>query len=211
MAQSLSVDLNCDLGESFGRYELGQDAEMMPLITSANIACGFHAGDPRVMAQTVSLAKQHQVSVGAHPGYPDLQGFGRRAMGLSLEDIQHIVLYQLGALGEYPSGAKSIMSYLGIAHVFPGRHAHRGAVSRRKTMKGVGPDHIQCRGIGQPDGVALVLRPFSDTIHDHKHQGTGPHIKPIAFFQNLHFSSSEHRFKVIEGVSFLKYGREATP
>ena len=114
MAQSLSVDLNCDLGESFGRYELGQDAEMMPLITSVNIACGFHAGDPSVMAKTMSLAKQHNVSVGAHPGYPDLQGFGRRAMGLSLEDIHHMVLYQLGALEAFAHAAG-----LHINHVKP--------------------------------------------------------------------------------------------
>ncbi len=101
MAQSLSVDLNCDLGESFGRYKLGQDAEMMPLITSANIACGFHAGDPSVMAQTVSLAKGHKVSVGAHPGYPDLQGFGRRAMRLTPLEIAYTVCYQLGALAAF--------------------------------------------------------------------------------------------------------------
>jgi UPF0271 protein len=101
MAQPLSVDLNCDLGESFGRYKLGQDAEMMPLITSVNIACGFHAGDPSVMAQTVSLAKQHKVAIGAHPGYPDLQGFGRRAMGLSPMEIAYLICYQIGALAAF--------------------------------------------------------------------------------------------------------------
>lgn len=101
MAQSLSVDLNCDLGESFGRYELGQDAEMMELITSANIACGFHAGDPSVMANTVALAKRHQVSIGAHPGYPDLQGFGRRAMRLSPLETAYVICYQIGALAAF--------------------------------------------------------------------------------------------------------------
>jgi len=101
MAQSLSIDLNCDLGESFGRYDLGQDAEMMSLITSANIACGFHAGDPSVMAHTVALAKRHKVSIGAHPGYPDLQGFGRRAMGLSPIEIAYSICYQIGALSAF--------------------------------------------------------------------------------------------------------------
>lgn len=101
MAQSLSIDLNCDLGESFGRYELGQEAEMMPLITSANIACGFHAGDPTVMAHTIALAKRHNVSVGAHPGYPDLQGFGRHAMGLSPLEIAYLICYQIGALAAF--------------------------------------------------------------------------------------------------------------
>lgn len=114
MAQSLSVDLNCDLGESFGRYELGQDAEMMALISSANIACGIHAGDPEVMAQTVALAKKHHVSIGAHPGYPDLQGFGRRAMGLSPIEIAHLICYQIGALAAFTRSAG-----VGLAHVKP--------------------------------------------------------------------------------------------
>jgi UPF0271 protein len=75
-----AVDINCDLGESFGAYKLGQDEEILKLISSANVACGFHAGDPHVMRKTVSLAKENGVRVGAHPGLPDLVGFGRRAM-----------------------------------------------------------------------------------------------------------------------------------
>ncbi len=98
MALPLRIDLNCDLGESFGRYHLGDDAAMMKLISSANVACGFHAGDPSVMARTVALAKRHGVGLGAHPGYPDLQGFGRRPMGLIPQEIAYIICYQLGAL-----------------------------------------------------------------------------------------------------------------
>ncbi len=94
-----TIDLNCDLGESFGAYSIGQDAALMPLITSANIACGFHAGDPATMEATVRLAKRHGVAVGAHPGYPDLQGFGRRSMDLALDEVRAIILYQVGALG----------------------------------------------------------------------------------------------------------------
>jgi 5-oxoprolinase (ATP-hydrolysing) subunit A len=101
MVRSLAVDLNCDLGEGFGRYHLGQDEAMMHWITSANIACGFHAGDPEVMAHTVDLAQQHGVAVGAHPGYPDLQGFGRRAMDLSPQAITAAICYQLGALAAF--------------------------------------------------------------------------------------------------------------
>jgi UPF0271 protein len=93
-----TIDINCDLGESFGVYKLGKDAEIMPYITSANIACGFHAGDPRVMTQTVRLAKEHGVAVGAHPGYPDLQGFGRRDMAMLPEEVEAMLLYQIGAL-----------------------------------------------------------------------------------------------------------------
>jgi UPF0271 protein len=95
------IDLNCDLGESFGNYTLGADAEIMPFITSANIACGFHAGDPTVMQTTVRLAKQHGVAVGSHPGWPDLLGFGRREMSVSPQEAEALVLYQIGALAAF--------------------------------------------------------------------------------------------------------------
>jgi UPF0271 protein len=92
------VDLNADVGESFGRYELGQDTALMPFITSANIACGFHAGDPHVMRKTVQLAIEHGVAIGAHPGFPDLAGFGRRAIPLTPAEVEDVVAYQIGAL-----------------------------------------------------------------------------------------------------------------
>ena len=94
----MKIDLNCDMGESFGRYTLGNDAALMPHITSANIACGFHASDPLVMDRTVRLAREHGVAVGAHPGYPDLQGFGRRRMDLRPEEAKNFVIYQIAAL-----------------------------------------------------------------------------------------------------------------
>jgi UPF0271 protein len=94
----LEVDLNCDMGESFGAWTLGADAAMMKIITSANIACGWHAGDPLVMERTVRLAREHGVGVGAHPGYPDLLGFGRRSMALSPAEAEAYVLYQVSAL-----------------------------------------------------------------------------------------------------------------
>lgn len=97
----LKVDLNSDLGESFGRYTLGMDAEVLPIISSANVACGFHASDPVVMTKTVRLAKAAGVAVGAHPGYPDLMGFGRRNMVVSPEEATAYTLYQLGALDAF--------------------------------------------------------------------------------------------------------------
>ena len=90
--------MNSDVGESFGVYKLGLDEEVIPHITSANIACGFHGGDPGVMRKTIALAKQYGVEVGAHPGFPDLIGFGRRNIDASLEEIQDDVIYQMGAL-----------------------------------------------------------------------------------------------------------------
>lgn len=92
------VDLNADVGESFGAYTLGNDEEIMKYISSANIACGMHAGDPLVMEKTVRLAKKYGVSIGAHPGYPDLQGFGRRIMQMNPEEIKAYLIYQIGAL-----------------------------------------------------------------------------------------------------------------
>ena len=94
-----SIDLNCDLGEGFGAWEMGNDAAMIELATSVNIACGFHAGDADIMRKTVELAKARGVSIGAHPGYRDLHGFGRRPIpGLTSSEIENLVAYQIGAL-----------------------------------------------------------------------------------------------------------------
>lgn len=93
-----SVDLNSDIGESFGRWSLGNDAEVMRSVTSANVACGYHAGDPGVMRETVRMAKAAGVAVGAHPGFPDLMGFGRRNMAATPREVEDFVLYQIGAL-----------------------------------------------------------------------------------------------------------------
>ncbi len=92
------VDLNCDLGESFGRYKLGEQQEILKYVSSANIACGFHAGDPTVMRETVKLAIENGVKVGAHPGLPDLNGFGRRDMAITAQEGYDMVVYQIGAL-----------------------------------------------------------------------------------------------------------------
>ena len=92
-----SVDLNADLGEGYGAYRCGDDAAMLGLVSSANVACGFHAGDPHIMAETFRLAREKGVAVGAHPGFADLWGFGRRPMPCSAQEIEHMVAYQLGA------------------------------------------------------------------------------------------------------------------
>ncbi len=95
---SLTLDLNCDMGESFGAWTMGHDVEIMPYISSANIACGYHAGDPGVMRETVACAREHGVAIGAHPGLPDLQGFGRRAMQITEQEAYDIVVAQIGTL-----------------------------------------------------------------------------------------------------------------
>ncbi|MFJ2363467.1 LamB/YcsF family protein [Pseudomonas sp. NPDC087697] len=95
--KAFSVDLNSDMGEGFGAYTMGDDEAILNIVSSANIACGFHAGDPEVMAKTFTLAKARNVAVGAHPGFPDLWGFGRRNMVFSMGEIERLVAYQIGA------------------------------------------------------------------------------------------------------------------
>jgi UPF0271 protein len=99
------IDINCDMGESYGAWKTGDDAAVMPYITSANIACGFHGGDPATIRQTVRLALDHGVAVGAHPSLPDLQGFGRRAMKITPQDMYDLVVYQAGAVEAFARAA----------------------------------------------------------------------------------------------------------
>ena len=106
------IDINCDLGESYGAFKVGSDEEIMPHITSANVACGFHAGDPTTMKRTVGTAKKHGVAVGAHPGFPDLMGFGRREMQLTHEELTDLMIYQMGALQAFAKAAGVVLQHL---------------------------------------------------------------------------------------------------
>lgn len=110
----MRIDINCDMGESFGAYKIGEDEKVIPYITSANIACGCHAGDPMVMAITMELAKKHRVAVGAHPGYPDLVGFGRRNLETLPGEIKNYLLFQIGALMAFAR-----VNGLSLQHVKP--------------------------------------------------------------------------------------------
>ena len=98
------IDLNSDMGESFGAYTIGNDDEIIKYVTSANVACGWHGGDPMVMDRVVKAAAERNVAVGAHPGYPDLMGFGRRKMVLKPSEIKNYVKYQVGALMAFTAG-----------------------------------------------------------------------------------------------------------
>jgi 5-oxoprolinase (ATP-hydrolysing) subunit A len=100
-----TIDLNCDMGESYGAWKMGADAGVMPLISSANIACGFHAGDPATIRKTVRLAVDHGVAIGAHPSLPDLMGFGRRVMRITPQDMYDLIVYQAGAVEAFTRAA----------------------------------------------------------------------------------------------------------
>ena len=119
---SIKIDFNCDMGESFGMYKLGLDEEVIKYITSSNIACGFHAGDPMWMRKTVELSEQHSVGIGAQPSYPDLGGFGRRYMKLTREEAKNDVTYQIGALSAFTKDKK-------LQHVKPHGALYNAAVA----------------------------------------------------------------------------------
>jgi UPF0271 protein len=112
MVNHYTADLNCDMGEGFGAFDIGNDEAILPFVSSANIACGFHAGDPAVMKKTVRLALKHGVAIGAHPGLPDLQGFGRREMAISQEETYDMVVYQIGALAAFVKSEGGAMQHV---------------------------------------------------------------------------------------------------
>jgi len=113
------VAINCDMGEGYGVYRCGDDEAIMPYVDMANVACGFHASDPSVMRRTVRLAKRHGVQVGAHPSYPDRQGFGRRAMAMDPEEITASIIYQAGALSGFLTAEGMRLGYVALWQVCP--------------------------------------------------------------------------------------------
>ena len=138
------IDFNCDMGESFGMYKMGLDEEVIKHITSANIACGFHAGDPNWMRTTVKLAEEHGVAIGAHPGFPDLSGFGRRTMNASALEVKNDVIYQMGALQAF-TGAKRLQ------HVKPHGAMYNMAVDDQDLATAI------CEAVLEVDSCIVLL------------------------------------------------------
>ncbi|MCT4619660.1 MAG: LamB/YcsF family protein [Marinisporobacter sp.] len=126
------VDLNSDLGESFGNYKIGLDEEVIKYVTSANIACGWHAGDPLVMEKTIKIAKEQKVGIGAHPGFPDLMGFGRRNISASPDEVKAYIKYQLGALMAFARATKEK-----IQHVKPHGAMYNMAAKDKTLAKAI--------------------------------------------------------------------------
>ena len=140
------VDLNCDLGESFGAYTLGMDGAVIPHISSANVACGVHASDPLVMAKTVAMAKEYGVAVGAHPGYPDLVGFGRRNLSVTPAEVKAMVQYQIGALQAFCT-ANGVQ----LQHVKPHGAMYNMAAKDRRLADAI------CQGIREVAPQLILL------------------------------------------------------
>ncbi|MBJ9977146.1 LamB/YcsF family protein [Pseudomonas sp. S75] len=169
--------LNCDMGESFGSWRMGLNADVMPFVDCANIACGFHAGDPGIMRRTVALALQHGVTIGAHPAYPDLNGFGRRSMACSSEEIRDLLHYQIGAL-------EGICKVLGgrVAYVKPHGALYNDMMTNpgqlRTVLEAVAAyapglplmlmataDDSAAQALGQELGVPLWFEAFADRAY----------------------------------------------
>jgi UPF0271 protein len=173
-----AIDLNSDVGESFGNYTLGMDEQVVPLVSSANIACGYHAGDPAVMRRTVALALRHGVGLGAHPGLPDLVGFGRRTMDVTLEEIRDFTACQVGALQ-----AVAALQGARLQHVKPHGALYNMAVKNPDIWDAVaevvagldpqlilfvlaGPDRADLEAIGRRRGVRIAFEFFADRAYN---------------------------------------------
>ena len=186
------VDLNADVGESFGRYTLGADEELLGIVTSANVACGAHAGDPQVMRRTVRLAVRHGVAVGAHPGFFDLQGFGRREIALAPEEVEDIVLYQIGALAAVAAAEGSRLSHVkphGALYNMAARdRALADAVARAVAAFDRGLVLVGLAGsvlldAGEAAGLRVAAEAFADRAYEPDGSLT-PRHRPGSVLQN---------------------------
>ena len=155
----MSLPLNCDIGEAFGMWDLGDDAAIMPLLDLANVACGFHAGDPVVIRDTVARAKAHGVKVGAHPSYPDLQGFGRRVMEMEPDELTAAIVYQVGALQAFLAAEG-----LELNHLKP-HGALYGRAARDEAVAGAIADAAEVFGV--------PVLGMAGTLHERVYTGRG--------------------------------------
>ena len=169
------IDLNCDLGESFGNYHVNDESRIMPYISSANIACGYHAGDPENIEKSIRLALEHDINIGAHPSYPDLQGFGRRSMKMKADEIRSMVVYQVAAL-------KGICESLGghLIHVKPHGALYNDAVKYEEvaqaivravlqispSLKLIGLSGSHILTIAEEQGLKTVSEVFADRAYN---------------------------------------------
>jgi UPF0271 protein len=173
----MALLLNCDLGESFGSWKTGLDESVFPHINQANIACGFHGGDPLVMSNTLALAKQYGVEIGAHPAYPDLVGFGRRSMNCSDAEIIALVLYQVSALDGMASSQKLTMSYVkphgALYNDMMAKPDVRLAIMKAiaqfhrpvKLMLQATQDYLQHEAEAKELGIELLFEAFADRCY----------------------------------------------
>jgi UPF0271 protein len=208
-----TVDINCDMGESFGIYRLGEDEAVMPFITSANIACGFHAGDPAVMQATVRLAVKYGVGIGAHPGYPDLQGFGRREMHLAPEEVEALVLYQVSALAGFVHAegveVRHVKPHGALYNQAAKDSALAGAIargvrrfSREVILVGLAGSHLIEAGLDV--GLIAANEAFPDRAYE-PDGSLRPRNQPGALIEDPEAAAANGLRLAGEGVSITRY------
>jgi len=206
------VDLNCDMGESFGAYRLGHDEEILAYITSANIACGFHAGDASTMRKTVRLAMVHHVAIGAHPGLQDLVGFGRRRMDISPQEAYDIVVYQIGALWAFVKSEGGTLEHVkahGELYNMAATNAKLAEAVAEAVYK-VDPELILFGLAGSElikAGQRIGLRTASEVFADRTYQADGtltPRREPNALITDEKQSLSQVIRMVKEGKVFTQ-------
>ena len=201
----MRVDLNCDMGESYGAWTIGDDAAIMPFVSSVNVACGFHGGDPSVMRATVHAAATHHVAIGAHPGLPDLAGFGRREMAVSPQEVYDMMVYQIGALRGVAAAAG-----VSINHVKPHGALYNMAAVRKPIADAIA---LAVRDVDSAlilvalSGSCLIdagraqgLRTASEVFADRNYLADGtlvPRSSPHALVHDVHLAA-ERAVRMIE-------------
>jgi 5-oxoprolinase (ATP-hydrolysing) subunit A len=215
---SLRLNLNADLGESFGAWTMGEDAALLPLVNSANIACGFHAGDPTVMRRTVRQAIAHGVSLGAHPAYPDLQGFGRRAMQLSPAELEATLLYQIGALQAMaraeggcvthvkPHGA---LNNLACADAATAATVVRAVLALDPALILLAPAHSELVRAAQTQGLPVRIEVFADRAYQDDGQLV-PRSQPGAVLHQAQ-ACVEHVLRMVQEQALVSVSGQRLP
>ncbi|ATF13184.1 lactam utilization protein LamB [Brevibacillus brevis X23] len=209
-----TVDLNCDMGESFGAYQLGNDQEILPYITSANVACGFHAGDPGTMRKTVQMALEAGVAIGAHPGFADLVGFGRRNMEISPDEAYELVLYQIGALQAFVRAEGGVMHHVKPHGALYNMAATRPALAESIALAiyKVNPELVlyglagsELTRAGEKIGLATAHEVFADRTY--QQDGTlTPRSQPNAMITDQQLSLQQVIRMVSKGLVLTQQG-----
>ena len=209
-----TIDLNCDMGESYGHWRMGEDAAIMPLITSANVAAGFHGGDPATIRRTVRLAVEHGVVVGAHPSLPDLVGFGRRAMKITPQDAYDLVLYQAGAVEAFARAAGARLHHVKCHGALYNMAANDAALSEAivRAVKDLGGETLlyalsgsRMMALAAAQGVKAVAEVFAD--RGYEDDGTlAPRDVPGGMLEDAGQSVAQALCMVEEGVVVSRGG-----
>ncbi|MGE0802228.1 MAG: LamB/YcsF family protein [Lautropia sp.] len=215
-AAALQIDLNCDMGESFGAWKMGNDEAVLDHVTSANVACGFHAGDPRTMQRTVAAAVARGVEIGAHPGFQDLAGFGRRNMVISPAEAHAMVVYQVGALAGFARAAGTRLNHVkahgALYNMAVRDRALADAIAR--AVRDVDPELIFFGLAGSPMieiAESLGLRAASEVFADRSYQDDGsltPRTQPGAMIEDEDIAVAQVKRMVLEGRVRTQSGRE---